>query len=62
MVEEGYDWFKTPFFVWLNYCLMKTLKNGGKVKLLTEYNKEVEKNDSDILNRLEQYQNDFNEW
>ena len=41
---------------------MKTLKNGGRVKYLSEYNKEVEKNNNEILSKLETLQNENQEW
>jgi hypothetical protein len=56
MAEEGIDYIYTPFSFWLSHCLNKIHKNGGKVKLLSEYQKQKEQSENDIITRLNDFQ------
>lgn len=55
MEREGFDFYKTPFHIWLSWCLNKIHERGGHPVLWSEYKKEKDKCADDLLDKLQKY-------
>lgn len=61
MASEGMEYYYTPLSAWLSNRLYTIHKNGGKVKLLSQYEAQKEKTTNDLITRLENLNNSM-EW